>query len=388
MRAVLIESWVDRFKLINYVLLIRGLYQSLTAISKAPIKFIHKQTLHRVTTNTMLEINNSTPFVADFAIFADQNGVDTLYTMVKGTFQFNGKLTLSEKQQPLFKADTYLGEPGNSSLKTASDYHLGKPATDVIILGYAQTLDESPLTSMDVVAEVGHLNKTLKVFGDRNWEGSIMTSPIPFTSMPLIYERAFGGDGESFMQNDHSPIDKNPAGVGYHANTVQNEQVLPLPNIEDPASLISDISDQPEPAGFGFIAPHWAPRRYYSGTYDEQWKRTRAPYLPEDFDPRFFNCASKELIADAYLSGGEPIYVAGMNHQGPWQALVPKVGLSCRVKIGSNITQLPFNLETLILEPNHNTLSVVWRASMPISKKVLQVDSIDISLAKSMGASP
>ena len=40
------------------------------------------------------------------------------------------------------------------------------------------------------------------------------------------------------------------------------------------------------------MAPHWLPRRAWAGTYDDAWRISRAPYLPADFDARFFQLYS------------------------------------------------------------------------------------------------
>ena len=38
-----------------------------------------------------------------------------------------------------------------------------------------------------------------------------------------------------------------------------------------------------------------------AGTYDDQWQTRRAPYLPEDFDARFFQLAPTGLVAASIL---------------------------------------------------------------------------------------
>ena len=40
--------------------------------------------------------------------------------------------------------------------------------------------------------------------------------------------------------------------------------------------------------GVGPVARHWQPRASYAGTYDEAWRRQRAPIGRTDFDERFF----------------------------------------------------------------------------------------------------
>ena len=93
-------------------------------------------------------------------------------------------------------ADEYWGESGQSSLKYASEAHLLKPGTDVVLVGEAWAPKGRPVPSSLVSVKVGALRKVIQVFGDRRWKGgssSQPSSPEPFLRMPLTYERAYGG---------------------------------------------------------------------------------------------------------------------------------------------------------------------------------------------------
>src|SRR5207247_3801921 len=102
-----------------------------------------------------------------------------------------------EKQLPVTLADEYYGEPGKTSIKNPSNVSLTKPATDVLLLGTAYPPRGRPVTHMDVSLTAGSLRKTIRVFGDRVWEkrGVLpsMSNPMPFATMPLVWERAYGG---------------------------------------------------------------------------------------------------------------------------------------------------------------------------------------------------
>ena len=145
----------------------------------------------------MLQLKNSTPFEATISLFPNEKGIDTLYVVVKATFSINPKSEIAEEQKPIVMADEYWGEPGESSLKYASELHLTKPSTDIVMIGEACARDKRSVTQLDVSLAVANRRKTIRVFGDRRWGAGLlglsMTPPIPFESMPLIYERAFGG---------------------------------------------------------------------------------------------------------------------------------------------------------------------------------------------------
>ena len=49
------------------------------------------------------------------------------------------------------------------------------------------------------------------------------------------------------------------------------------------------------------------PRRGFAGTYGARWQRTRAPYLPVDFDPRFLQFAVGGMAFDFHLKGNETV---------------------------------------------------------------------------------
>jgi hypothetical protein len=54
------------------------------------------------------------------------------------------------------------------------------------------------------------------------------------------------------------------------------------------------------------VAASWQPRLGYAGTYEATWKKKRAPYLPEDVSPKYFQAAHEELVAPSYLLARRP----------------------------------------------------------------------------------
>ena len=127
----------------------------------------------------MPQLNNTTPFAASTALLFDEDGIDTLYIMVKATFNLGKALTLADEQTPPFATDVYWAEPGQSSIKYASDIHIGKPATDIVMLGHACAPGQQEVTVLDVELAVGAVNKTVRVFGDRHWNDGRITAPAP-----------------------------------------------------------------------------------------------------------------------------------------------------------------------------------------------------------------
>jgi hypothetical protein len=233
---------------------------------------------------------------------------------------------------------------------------------------------------------VGALHKVIQVFGERRWKGGVTSpspsKPEPFLRMPLIYERAYGGvhvvDAERGKVLSEP---RNPVGRGFRGKRSASEMAgLPLPNLEDPRSLIDSISDTPAPSGFGFVAPSWQPRQSFTGTYDEAWQKQRAPYLPLDFKAEYFLGAPPELCARPFLKGGEPVELIGASPDGVKRFRLPACRLDVSVVIAGETHKPVLQLETVLLEPGEDRLSMLWRGAVPCDKKALKVEQAHFQL--------
>jgi hypothetical protein len=335
----------------------------------------------------VLQVRNETPFEPGIFLFPDAQGVDTLYVVVKATFALgrDGPVA-AEKQQKLVLADEYWGEPGQSSLKYASEAHLLKPGTDVVLVGEAYAPQGKPVPSSLVSVKVGPLRKVVQVFGDRRWKGGLgspsPSSPEPFLRMPLTYERAYGGvHAVDAKRGKVLSEPRNPVGRGFRGKRGASEMVgQPLPNLEDPLKLIQGVGDTPAPAGFGFVAPSWQPRQSYAGTYDEAWQERRAPYLPLDFKEDFFLTAPPELCARPFLKGGEPVEIIGASKEGVQRFKLPVCKLVVTVAIAGQAHKPSLQLETVLLEPGEARFSILWRGAVPCDKKALRVEQAHFQL--------
>ncbi len=273
----------------------------------------------------------------------------------------------------------YFGAPGKSSIKYASEMSLPKSATDIVMNCHALAPGNKPVEALQVRLTVGEYDKSVIVYGDRFWKRKsgfyIKTSPEPFIKKPVIYENAFGGTDPDAPQRTEI---RNPVGCG-----IKNQKPAKLPNVEEPAKLIHGRSQRPEPAGFGYIAPDWAQRAQYAGTYDETWQKERAPFLPEDFNPRFFNAAHPDLITRSFLKGGENVLLINTSPNGPVSYTLPGINFDFVFHIAGQKTVVRPVMDTLIIEPDHDRFSMIWRACTTCDKKVLQVDTLEIHASSS-----
>jgi hypothetical protein len=338
----------------------------------------------------MLQVRNETPFTPGMFMFPDERGVDTLYVVVKATFTLRGHtLALAEQQCPLIIADECWGEPGQSSLKYASEAHLLKPGTDVLLVGAAHAPHGRPTESCLVSVRVGLAWQALQVFGERTWRGGLfspgISTPEPFTRMPLVWERAFGG---THVVEDGPVLgeERNPVGQGFRGERSAVEMVdRPLPNLEDPRHLIGSISDTPAPVGVGAIAPAWQPRRGCAGTYDEQWQARRAPYLPRDFQPEFFHVAPSALRVREGLKGGEPVELSNVSPEGTQRFALPRCELDVAVRIDRRSEHPVMRLETVLLEPEEARVCLTWRGAVECDKQALKVHEAHFQVRSMQG---
>lgn len=333
----------------------------------------------------MLQLDNQTPFACAFAVLPNRDGIDTLYVVVKATVNLRPKLALAPTQIPPSSVDEYYEAPDNSSLRQLSEMHIGKPGTDVLLVGCARAPQGRLAEDVIVSMSVAERTKQVLVMGDRAWRSDGRPSePVAFDAIPLVWERAFGG--MHTVEERVFAEERNPIGVGFRGKLSADVMVgQPVPNLEDPTAPMGSWDDRPTPACFAPIAPSWLPRRAFTGTYGAAWQRQRAPYLPADFDMRFFHSASPEMCFDRYLQGAEHVQIQGASDDGPIEFTVPTVRPTIEVMLAGKPEEPVANLETLLFEPDENRASMTWRAALPCDRKVLKVETISIKLRRSAG---
>jgi hypothetical protein len=142
----------------------------------------------------------------------------------KATFRFSPGKTVLDTQSPiglsLQPVSTELGLlPADLPLLAADDRF------EVVVLGCAYAPGGQPVQEMRVALTVGDVRRELVVVGDRTWVArdgvSSMTDPVPFTRMPLTWERAYGG--KCLIEVDEGAFVEvadqvNPHGRGFDAD--------------------------------------------------------------------------------------------------------------------------------------------------------------------------
>lgn len=249
------------------------------------------------------------------------------------------------------------------------DAGMSKIRGEVLVAGSAISTT-GPTAGTIVRLKLGAIDKKLYVFGDRYWKTAGFSDPVPFTEMPMTWERAFGGEGFA----------RNPLGKGYKPIDMDGRKVRPLPNIEDPAHLVKSPGDHPEPAGFGPIDQTWPQRMELAGTYDEEWYKTRFPGVAKDFRWEFWNTAAKDQRLEGHFRLDEPFLIEGMTrNKRTVESHLP--GVQARLFLikqredgGEELAEATARLDTVWLFPNIECGLVIFRGMLP----VIEDDAADV----------
>ena len=319
---------------------------------------------------------NTTGMEAGLTVATDKDGRDYCVVVIKGTFVTDdGESILAEEQEPLVHADAHYGDPVETSIQYECDFARFKPRADVVVNGHAYSPTGQPVDEVEVSLEVNSLKKSVRVVGDRKWElGALrprISKPTPFLKMPLVYERAFGGSDHTHDKPKYQGTElRNLVGVGFQKNSdPKSIEGTPLPNLEDPRHPIRGWSDTPPPAGFGILGRGWQPRITHAGTYDDKWLDHRFPFLPEDFDERYFQSAPADQQVP-FFKGGEVVRCTNMTPDGRFEVTVPRVNVPILFRFRDREVEADPNIDTLIVEPDENRFLLTWRATVPIGPRL------------------
>lgn len=279
-----------------------------------------------------------------------------------------GPLPLHDEQLPPPLEDVFWGEPGISSLRHEGQSAYTRVGTDVHVCGHAWAPGGRPINVMQLGVRVGPCTKHALVLGDRFWWGDLlglsMSKPLPFLSIPVVYERSFGGVAEQ-PTSSRGFCARNPIGRGVYGSWAEAKE-QPLPNFEAIDAPITALASRPEPVGFGPIPRHWQPRIGWAGTYDDVWLETRAPLWPLDFDERFFSSAAPGLTAPGELRGGESVIMTGWSPDGDLRLALPTARLLATTELERGIERRRMTLDVVRIEPDEGTLTMIWRSTISL----------------------
>ena len=336
-----------------------------------------------------MELINATRMTAGYNMGLEPSGRELLVVVIKGTFVLpkpGEQVRLHDEQLPLIMADTFTGEPGFSAPVYEIDYAPRKRACDVLLVGSAHAPEGRQVTRMRVGLRVGPMEKSFDVVGDRVWQAGLTgisaSAPRPFTKMPISYDVAFGGaDRNSEDESEHDAFLPNPVGRGWHKH-LKNAWVdgKPLPNTEEPGKSVSFPSDKYKPMALGPLGRGWPQRARYAGTYGQQWLDDVFPFLPQDFDERYYQAAPEDQQV-LLPKGPMEVVMSGFTGDGVRQFMLPHFEAPVHVipKRGERESHSG-TLDTIAFEPDHERLTMTWRVTRPLKKSIFEIAQVRVGV--------
>lgn len=340
-----------------------------------------------------MSLANDTPFATLMFQSMDMHGDPFQVVVVKGTFDLSpgAPPRVSQRQEPVIVADQRWDDNSHSSLKNEDDLAPFKPRTDILVTATAHAPQGKPAREWLAGVSVGKVQRRILVTGPRVWVharigGWALGEPEPVKSVPIRYERAYGG--VAIRGNTPEAFQKNPVGRGYvDPSTVHRARPIVAPNLLAPDLDPPELGDPDYPV-MGLSAMHksWLPRRAKAGTFDAVWQRTRHPLVPEDFDFAFYNCAPPDLVYPGYVLGGEEVRLERLR---PDQEIV-------RFRLPTTLVAVALTdkakyryggaarIDTVHVDAERMKLHMTWRATLPLFED--GVASVQVAMTESPAA--
>jgi hypothetical protein len=282
------------------------------------------------------------------------------FTVVtKATFELRPGLSpLAAAQDAAIEADVYTCEGGGLTL--ATDLVPFKKRPEVLVVGSAYAPEGRPAPSIVARLALPEIDKAIQVVGDQYAEeGGRLSAPVPFTRMPLVWERAAGGPGT-----------ENPAGMplGDPAWADATGYVA-APNLLPVGVSLTSVGALVPPVSLGPIAPLWPTRAAWLKGHAEGWSPSRwheRPF-PADIDIAYFNAAPVDQQR-ASPFGEETIYLENLHPRfARLSTRLAPVTPVATVDKGAGAEPLRMRCDTLVIDADRGLAILVWRGHVLLS---------------------
>ncbi len=338
-----------------------------------------------------MNLYNATPFAAAYSLGIQKSGRSCLVIVAKATYNLpdaqQPQPKLADEQIAPFETDSYTGEPGLSAPLYENDFATFKPRCDVILHGSAYS--QQPVTERQIGIKVGNLEKLFKVIGARHFDKVTRDNALqlsttkPFTKQKISYDTAYGGsEATGQVDENGEPLFEtfaaNPVGIGYSPTCPHQDLIGKLLSQSEELTepVASRKSKMYKPQSFGPIARNWYPRYQLAGTYDKNWLDNIKPFLPEDFDEAYYQCAPPDQQVP-YLRGGEVIALYGLTPEDKTSFYLPKneVPMQAILTNGERYNLSPV-IDTLIIEPDEKRFTLVWRSRIALKRNIHEIETL------------
>ncbi|RMH85945.1 DUF2169 domain-containing protein [Pseudomonas sp. AOB-7] len=333
-----------------------------------------------------MQLLNATRLMAAFTQGLAPDGRESLVVIAKGTFDLpldGREARLLDTQQPLLMADTFHGEPGLSAPLQEMDFAPVKPFCDVLVQGKAHAPGGKPATQITAGIRIGRVGKAFSVLGPRHWQPGLLGVapglPQPFLEQTISYAQAFGGahplKGNPEQQQAYPD---NPAGIGWYPRGTDSADMLgmPMPCTEELGKPVDSPHGDFRPMALGPIGRHWPQRAAFAGTYDEAWLADCFPFLPADFDNRYFQAAPADQQTD-YLKGGEEVLLLNLTAQERAGFRIPQMSVPVTFFLNKGGHETVHAvIDTLLIDTEARQVQLTWRISRPLKRNMFEIAQV------------
>jgi hypothetical protein len=130
---------------------------------------------------------------------------------------------------------------------------------------------------------------------------------------------------------------------------------------------------------FGPIGRGWSTRSCHAGTYDGEWLDKHFPFLPPDFDERYYQAApaDQQVPLDVFRQGPVEVVMANLTPQGLTRFIIPSLVAPVHVfpKHGER-EDYTASLDTLVIEPDEQRFTLTWRVARPLKKSMHEIAQV------------
>lgn len=329
-----------------------------------------------------MKVFNRPGYLHQHTMGMDVRGREFFVLVIKASFDFpersGAHVRPASEHVPLIYADQATGEPGFSAPLWETDFAFRKPKCDIVLQGAAYAPEGRKVARVQVGLRVGGWQKSFHVVGHREWQvlgpSVRATDPYPFSKLAFGYDTAFGGV-DRLDPNEHTPAAylDNPHGRGFAS--FRNQGLLsgaPLPLTEEVGVPITSPYEDYRPMALG---PIWRGRRdrlRHGGTYDQQWQDDVFPFLPRDFDERYFQQVGEDQQIDKPKRALD-VVLLNLTPRGRETFRLPDPALPVRLfrnmRTAFDGTLYP---DTLLFDTEARKLSMVWRVEAPLQRSIVE----------------
>ena len=319
-----------------------------------------------------MDIDNLTP-LPEFVFVSAGNGIAFHTFVLRGDYEMDsdaGGLVLADEQIGPRLMDVYYGDPNSSSIAVINDRVPLKPRGEVLFENPIARPRAGSARRWPVSIRAGDISTEFVVTGPRHYQrGRLrswrLTEPEPASEVPVRFESTYGGGPPD---NPAQQFEPNPVGSGHHLD------VLECDNVRGPQIELTSGEVPESPIAITPVSRAWLPRRAYAGTFSDEWLQERWPFYPHDFSFDFYQQAPADLqLSSGYFSGNELVRIEGLGRRQVLEFELPEVRRIELVVVAHDGAAYcsQFEIDTLVIDPERERVSVIWRTScvLPSDRK-------------------